>query len=77
MAVTVQIGDSLATCKDWQWSSTDKQLEKKLSGLLDPRGPTGADPWPDATAAQAAIAKYGGKIVGTSNRPEPVPGRIY
>lgn len=74
--VTVNIGGDIATIDGYEWQSTNEALQDLLNGMLDPLGPSGADPNPDLTAAQAAIAALGGKVT-QADKTEYVEGRIY
>lgn len=63
MSATVIITGNKATCRNYRWVSRNKDLQGKLNDLLDPLGPSGADPNPDLHAAQKAIKILGGKII--------------
>jgi hypothetical protein len=63
MAATIRIGDTEATIDGYEWSSDDKTLEKLLNLMLDPFGPSGADPNPDVTAARRIAARVGGEVI--------------
>lgn len=78
MAATIDLGLGLskATIDGYEWTSDDKIFEDLLNTMLDPYGPSGADPNPDLTAAQAAVKQIGGKII-SFDEVENVPGRIY
>jgi hypothetical protein len=73
MPVTVEIGGVPATISRYVWKSKDKGLQKTLQLMLDPIGPSGADPYPDLTAAKEAVKKLGGKVTdhGTPAKYEP------
>jgi len=68
--VKIKIGDVEATIENYEWSSKDKRLEKMLNARLDPDGPSGADPYPDLTAAQEAVDSLGGEIVKYDKPPD-------
>lgn len=68
--VTIEIAGTRATIKDLDWTSEDKSVEKVLNSLLNPWGPSGADPYPDFTAAQEAVDKFKGKIVEYDELPD-------
>jgi len=68
--VKVRIGDTEATIKNYEWSSKDKRFERMLNAILDPLGPSGADPYPDLTAAQETIDSLGGEIVEYDKQPD-------
>jgi len=61
--VKIKIGDTEAAIKNYEWSSKDKKLAKMLNAMLDPLGPSGADPYPDLTAARQAVERLGGEVV--------------
>jgi len=63
MSAIIEVNGIRATINGYQWTSSNKDLEQTLNLMLDPYGPSGADPNPDATAAQAAIDKLGGKLI--------------
>lgn len=63
MAATVRIGGATATIDGYEWTTSNPTLKRMLDKLLDPNGPSGADPNPDHTAALAAIDKLGGTLV--------------
>ena len=70
MAVTIQLPWGVTAVIDgYQWRARDLHVAKMLNALLDPDGPSGADPDPDRTAAQAAIDKLGGKIIQADDPP--------
>lgn len=68
--VKIKIGDTEATIENYEWSCKDKLLRQVLNGMLDPLGPSGADPYPDLTAAREAVAKLGGEIVEYDEQPD-------
>jgi len=61
----------VAVINGWQWASNDKAFEAALNADLDPQGPGGEVPDPDMQAAQAAIKRWGGKIIIHEPRPYP------
>lgn len=76
MSATIQIGPFEATIDGWEWTCEDDTLQRLLNTMLDPYGPSGADPNPDLTAAQEAVERLGGKII----RYDPTeydPGVVY
>jgi len=76
MAATVKIGGSEATITDGTWSSDNEILLDTLNLMLEPLGPSGADPNPDLHTAQAAIARIGGELV-KFDKTAFVEGRVY
>jgi len=71
--VKVKIGGIRAAIKDYEWLSKDKKLAKMLNAMLDPLGPSGADPYPDLMAARQAMERLGGEIV-EYDKPTDYPG---
>ena len=63
MAATVIIDGSTAIVDDYEWFSSNKELERDLNAILDPDGPSGADPNKDYHAAKYAVWLFGGKVV--------------
>lgn len=76
MSATIRLADTTATIDGWEWTSEREELANMLNALLDPAGPSGADPAPDVHAAEAAIEIIGGELV-EFDEPEFVRGRIY
>jgi len=74
--VKVIISGTKATINKYKWSSPDKDLAAMLNSSLPWHGAGPSDPNPDLTAAQDAIAKFGGEIL-QSDPVEYVEGRIY
>lgn len=74
--VKIDIAGNVATIKGYKWSGDNNVLVSLLNAMLDPAGPSGADPNPDLTAAQAAIDALGGEIT-RADETEYVEGRIY
>ena len=78
MAATIDLGLGLlkATLDGYERSSDDKRFEDLLNTMFNPYGPSGADPNPDLTAAQAAVKELGGKVI-SFDEVENVLGGIY
>lgn len=76
MSAVIRINKSHARIDGYNWISADKGLERLLNSMLDPIGPSGADPNPDLHAAQAAIKELGGELIEFDEM-EYVKGRIY
>lgn len=74
--VKVNIGGDIAEIKDYEWAGDNDALVDLLNAMLDSGGPSGADPNPNLTAAQAAISRLGGEIL-YADEVEYVEGRIY
>lgn len=76
MAATVRIGDTEATIDGYRWTCEDKTLEKSLNLMLDPFGPSEADPDPDVTAARRIAARVGGEVIRENDVAPLPPGAI-
>jgi len=76
MSATIRIENVEATISEYVWSCEDATLKAVLNGLLDPLGPSGADPAPDLHAAQAAVEALGGEVV-SYDEVDFVKGRVY
>jgi len=76
MSATIRIGNVEATIKEYVWSCEDAAVEAVLNGMLNPLGPSGADPAPDLHAAQVAVEVLGGEVV-SSDEVDFVKGRVY
>ncbi len=74
--VTVDFGLAVATIDDLEWTCEDAGFLSLLTAMLNPLGPSGADPDPDYTAAMAAIEQLGGTIT-QRDEVEYVEGRVY
>lgn len=71
MSVSIEIGGVIATVNGYEWKCRSKPMEDWLNSLLDPLGPSGADPNPDLSAALEAIAEAGtGEIVARNQNPD-------
>jgi hypothetical protein len=78
MAVTIRLLDDIeATIEDYEWRSSDARIASSLRQFLPLYGPSGADPDPDRTVAEAAIATLGGEIIQADEPPELDPEAIY
>lgn len=77
MAVTIRVGESVATVKAEKWTSQDKQLLRRIEAATADYESTAHDPWPDMAVAEWVIGKIGGKVIGQTKPPAQVPGRIY
>jgi hypothetical protein len=76
VSATIRIGPLEATITDYRWTSADPSLEAALNAMLNPAGPSGADPNPDLTAAQDAVGRLGGVVVAAEAPAEEPEGRI-
>lgn len=61
--IAIEPGPITATLDGWQWTSSDKTLERLLNSMLSPNGPGGEDPDPEYHAAKAAADHLGGRVV--------------
>jgi hypothetical protein len=77
MMVTVDFVGAVAVISEMVWSCEDAQFQDLLNSMLDPLGPSGADPDPDHTAAMDAIKRLGSGKVTRRDEVEYVEGRIY
>ena len=77
MSVTIRTIQDMATIDGYEWTGDNAQLVDLLNSMLAPYGPSGADPNPDMTAAQAAIDSIGGEIVDINQDIKHVKGRVY
>lgn len=77
--ILIQVGSDSASILHMEWTSANKELKRKLDGLLPDGGPSGADPNPDLTTALDAVDKLKGKLVSISQNGELeyVKGRVY
>jgi len=67
----------VAVIDGWKWASKSKKLEDYLNAMLDPDGPSGADPQPERTAVDMAIKTLGGgKIIKEDQGPPPPAGAV-
>lgn len=77
MAVKIRLGANRAYIQDYHWFSPNKAMESALNSMLDPNGPSGSDPYPDKTAADAVVAQLGATIEYISPLPKEEPGLIH
>lgn len=75
--VKVDFNGIIATIEDMVWSCDDDQFEDVLNSMIDPLGPSGADPDPNHTAAINAIEILGSGKVTQRDEVDYVEGRIY
>lgn len=61
--VKIELAGVMAIIENYEWASDNKHLQDALNAMLDPLGPSGADPYPDLTAATEAMEKLGGEVV--------------
>ena len=77
MSVTMSVAGKEAVIDGYVWASDDELLEQFLNSMLDPGGPSGADPNPDLNAAIDAAGKLGGKVIDRGLPVVFVEGRVY
>ena len=63
MSATAKIAGQGVVIDGYRWAGEDDALVGLLNAMLDPGGPSGADPNPDLHAAQAAVEALGGEVV--------------
>lgn len=61
--VIVSFSGITAVIEDHVWRCEDSSLLRLLETTISPDGPSGADPNPDLTVAQAAVSAYNGEII--------------
>lgn len=76
MSAIIEVLGKKYTIKDYKWTGPDKTTVKMLNSFLDPDGPSGSDPNPDATAAQKVVDEMGFKLL-QYDKLDYVPGRVY
>lgn len=71
--VRVKFGQYEAEIEGYRWTCEDlPALEDLLNAMLHPLGPSGADPYPDYTAAEDAAKRLNGEIV-YADKLKPLP----
>ena len=63
MSATIRLGGTEAVISNYTWTGEHAVFVQLRNAMLDPHGPSGADPNPDLHAAQAAVEVLGGKVV--------------
>lgn len=76
MSATIEVLNRKYTIDEYKWSGPDKRVVSMLNSFLDPEGPSGSDPNPDATAAQMVVDKMDFKLL-RYDKLDYVPGRVY
>lgn len=76
MSATIEVLGKKYTIEDYKWTGPDKTTVSMLNSFLDLDGPSGSDPNPDATAAQAVVDEMGFKML-RYDKLKYVPGRVY
>jgi len=76
--ILVQIWGVEAGIDELQWVvPTEPRVEKFLNSLIDPLGPSGADPYPDLTVAREVVDRFGGAITYQDPVPDIDENKIY
>lgn len=76
MSATIKVLNKEYTITDYKWSGPNKMVVRMLNSFLDPDGPSGSDPNPDATAARAVVDEMGFEFL-RYDKLKYVPGRVY
>ena len=76
MSATVKIYGQTATIDGWKWTGEDEELVALLNSMLDPNGPSGADPDPGGNEAARVAKELGGEMV-SRDPVESEPGVVY
>lgn len=77
MTVRVRFEDGEeAEIDQYQWKTKRATFQKLLNSFLDPGGPSGSDPDPDYTAAQAMIKHFGGQVISWDKKLDLQPGEL-
>jgi len=63
MTATIFILGKKATITDYEWRADNPAVANLLNSLLDPAGPSGADPNPDLTTAQEIAIRFNGEVL--------------
>lgn len=77
MSATIKIMNENYIITDYKWSGPDKVVVDMLNSFIDPEGPSGADPNPDATAAQNVVDKLAIAEMVRFDKLDYVPDRVY
>ena len=75
--VKIKVLGAEAVIDGYVWLSDDEGLQELLQTYIDPLGPSGADPYPDLTAALAMVDLFGGEVVEFDDPPLPGEGVRY
>lgn len=76
MSATIKVLNKEYTIDGYKWSGPNKTVVGMLNSFLNPYGPSGSDPNPDATAARAVADEMGFEFL-RYDKLEYVPGRVY
>jgi hypothetical protein len=75
MGVLVELGGILAAFEEGEWKCDDPSTKAVLDTLVDPEGPSGADPDPDMTMAEKA-KRVGAVFLSRNNRPDSIDPKV-
>lgn len=67
--IKLDISGTKATLQRGRWTCTHKVIERYLNSLIDPLGPSGADPYPELTIAKEAARRLRGTIISLDSQP--------
>ena len=76
MNATIELAGMQATIDGWNWTGSDEGLVALLNAMLDPDGPSGADPAPNTHEARRVAELLGGKVL-EFELPEYDPEAVY
>lgn len=77
MSVNVDFGGGLgASIQDGVWTCQDPAWLETLNTFLPEGGPSGSDPDPDFTTANAVVRALGGRVFYSRDESQPAPEPI-
>jgi len=76
MNASIELAGMQATIDGWEWKGEDEQFIARLNSMLDPDGPSGADPAPNTHEARRVAELLGGKVL-EFELPEYDPEAVY
>ena len=78
MEATILIAGEQAVLRGWHWICTDKSWEDILNDMLDPDGPSGADPQPAINEARRIAKILGAEVIDEKVDTRPLlPDVVY
>lgn len=77
MSATIEIVGDRFTIDGWKWTGPRPALVDFLNAMLDPEGPSGADPAPDVHEAERALEVLGVGELVEFDVPEYDPEAVY
>ena len=63
MNATIELAGMQATIDGWNWTGEDERFIALLNAMMDPGGPSGADPAPNTHEARRMAELLGGKVL--------------